>query len=130
MKFNFDWDFVPAGAPYITVSNLGLAFNTPSINLLGSPDRIVVGFDEESMTIGVRKANEAEQEKAYLFDSRIKNGWIRIGCKEFVKYLASISGISFSPAVRYIAKFDKDEAILYITITEQDDDKGENVDEN
>ncbi len=116
MNFNFDWDYVSAGAPYITVSTFGLAFNTPSINLLGNPENIVVGFDKDSMAIGIREASPSESNRAYGFKNRVKNGWVRIGCKDFVKHLTTISGISFSPAKKYVAKFDEDEGILYITV--------------
>ena len=54
MKFNFDWNCVAAGAPYITISELALGFNLPSISLLGNPEEVVVGFDEKTMTIGVK----------------------------------------------------------------------------
>lgn len=39
MKFNFDWNCVAAGAPYITISELALGFNLPSISLLGIPKK-------------------------------------------------------------------------------------------
>ncbi|MCD8378315.1 MAG: hypothetical protein LUB59_05960 [Candidatus Gastranaerophilales bacterium] len=123
MNFKFDWNCVSAGAPYVTISSLGLAFNSPSINMLGCPENVVVGFDEKNMAIGIRKAEESETAKSYKFKSRIKNGWVRIGCKEFVKYLSELSGNVFSPAVRYIAKYDSDKEILYIIIHDKDNAK-------
>lgn len=120
MKFDFDWNYVSAGAPYVTVSELGLAFNTLSINLLGIPEEVVVGFDETNLTIGVKDARDMKNVKSYRFRDRIRNGWIRIGCKEFVKNLSSISGISFSPAIKYIARYDRDERLLYFTINEKE----------
>ncbi len=125
MKFKFDWDCVSAGAPYVTISSLGLAFNSSSINMLGCPENVVVGFDEKNMAIGVRKAEASEKTKAYKFGSRIKNGWVRIGCKEFVKYLSELSNVSFSPAIRYIARFDSENEILYIIIRDNDNAREE-----
>ena len=55
MKFNFNWNCVASGAPYITISELGLGFNKPSISLLGNPEEVVVGFDDHTMTIGVKQ---------------------------------------------------------------------------
>jgi len=126
MGFNFDWNVVPAGAPYITISNLGLAFNAPAIKLLGNPEEVVVGFDEPQMIIGVMDAKSIENAKSYKFASRIRSGWIRIGCKDFVKYLTSISGISFSPAKKYLAKIDEETKTLYIVVEKKGD---ENVDD-
>lgn len=116
MKFNFDWNYVAAGAPYITISELALGFNTPSISLLGNPEEVIVGFDDQTMTIGVKQYDGSENAKTYKFYSRMKNGWVRIGCKDFVKYLSSLTGLKFSPAIRYVAKFDAEEKILYISV--------------
>ena len=65
MKFNFDWNCVAAGAPYITISELALGFNLPSISLLGNPEEVVVGFDEKTMTIGVKQYDGTENVKSY-----------------------------------------------------------------
>jgi hypothetical protein len=120
MSFNFDWNYVSAGAPYVTVSEQGLSFNSPAISMLNSPEEIVVGFDEDKMTIGIKDAKDMENVKTYKFNSRIKNGWVRIGCKDFVKYLAAISGLKFNPAKKFIARFDRNEQILYIIINEDE----------
>lgn len=127
MKFDFDWNYVAAGAPYITISELALAFNTPSISLLGNPEKVAVGFDDKTMTIGIKEYDGNENVKPYKFYSRIKNGWVRIGCKDFVKYLSSLSGLQFNPAIRYVAKFDAEERILYISVLDalQDQKEGE-----
>ena len=131
MKFNFDWNYVAAGAPYITISELALGFNAPSISLLGNPEEFIIGFDDQTMTIGVKKYDGNENVKSYKFYSRMKNGWVRIGCKEFIKYLSSLTGLEFSPAIRYIAKYDEQEEILYISVLDAlQSPKYEEVDED
>lgn len=120
MNFNFDWNYVSAGAPYITISELGLAFNTPAISLLGNPEDVVVGFDENQMIIGVKDAKNMKDVKSYKFFDRVRAGWVRIGCRDFIKYLSVISGIQFSPAKRFVARYDKIEQILYIIIDEKE----------
>lgn len=127
MKFNFDWNYVAAGAPYITISEVALAFNIPSISLLGNPEEVIVGFDDKTMTIGVKEYDGDKNVKPYKFYSRIKNGWVRIGCKDFVKYLSSLTGLQFSPAIRYVAKFDQEERILYISVLDAFQDQKEEV---
>ena len=131
MKFNFDWNYVAAGAPYITISELAHGFNAPSISLLGNPEEVIIGFDDQTMTIGVKKYDGNENVKSYKFYSRMKNGWVRIGCKEFIKYLSSLTGLEFSPAIRYIAKYDEQEEILYISVLDAlQSPKYEEVDED
>ena len=131
MKFNFDWNYVAAGAPYITISELALGFNAPSISLLGNPEEVIIGFDDQTMTIGVKKYDGNENVKSYKFYSRLKSGWVIIGCKEFIKYLSSLTGLEFSPAIRYIAKYDEQEEILYISVLDAlQSPKYEEVDED
>ena len=126
MDFTFDWNYIAAGAPYITVSDIGLAFNTPAINLLNYPENVILGFDEKNLAIGIKPYDDSTNIKSYAFKSRIKNGWIRIGCKDFVKYLSELSGISFSPAKKFIAKYDSRDNLLYITISQKNIIGGEN----
>ena len=114
-----------AGAPYITISGLALGFNAPSIALLGNPEEVIIGFDDQTMTIGVKKYDGNENVKSYKFYSRMKNGWVRI------KYLSSLTGLEFSPAIRYIAKYDEQEEILYISVLDAlQSQKDEEVDED
>lgn len=128
MGFNFDWNYVAAGAPYITISELGLALNMPAIVLLGKPESIVVGFDEKKMAIGIMDATNMPSVKSYKCSSRISNGWIRIGCKDFIKNLSVISGMAFSPAKKFVARMDEAEKILFITLEsgkEEDEEESE-----
>lgn len=125
MNFNFDWNCISAGGPYVTISELGLAFNQPAIAMLNNPETVVIGFDKDNMTIGIADAeNMPSDTKSYKFYSRLNNGWVRIGCRDFVKYLSNISGKKFSPAIRFIPQFDDESKIMFVTIT-----KGEEVEE-
>ena len=125
MNYNFDWNIVSEGAPYVTISKLGIAFNMASIKKLGSPEYVMLGFDADQMVIGVKAAVEIQEgdKNVYLFKERIKNNWVRIGCKDFVKYLEKLSSLSFDKAIRYIADFDSENLLLIIKVTEEGDDE-------
>lgn len=116
MNFNFNWSAVSGGAPYVTFSSLGIAFNSVSIEKLGNPEKIIIGFDEAQCTIGVKAYKNEPVIKPYDFAERVKNGWIRIGCRDFIKYLQAISGIEFSPSKRYVATFDTETSILIVAV--------------
>ena len=88
--------------------------------MLGNPDFIQAGFDSDAMVIGIRASDEADDKKVYRFRERVKNGWVRIGCKDFVKYLSELLRTSFSPSKRYIAKYDESRKILYIELYGKD----------
>ena len=121
MDYNFDWNIVSEGAPYVTISKLGIAFNAASVKKLNSPDYIMLGFDCGHMVIGVKAASEMNENdnNTYQFRERIKNNWVRIGCKDFVRYLERLSGLSFAKAKRYIADYDQDNLLLIIKVTEE-----------
>jgi hypothetical protein len=126
MKYNFSWSSVSGGAPYVTFSSLGIAFNSVSIEKLGSPEKIMVGFDEEKLVIGVRAYDGNINIKPYEFSDRIRNGWIRIGCKEFIRYLQKLTGIDYSIAKRYIAEYDGNTNTLIVELVKAyEDEEGE-----
>lgn len=117
--FSFDWNSVSGGAPYITLSSFGIAFNSVAISKLGNPEKVMVGFDENNMAIGIKPFAGEGNVKVYDFSSRVKNGWIRIGCKDFIRYLQKISGVDFATAKKYVASVDLDTEIMYIKVNEE-----------
>lgn len=123
MKYDFDWGYVAAGAPYITISNISLGFNSPAIALLSAPEDVAIGFDEKHLTIGVTDAKNIPGARSYKFASRVKSGWVRIGCKDFIKNLSELTGLSFSPARKFVAQYDAEEKILYVTVAGKEEDE-------
>ena len=119
MYFNFNWNAVCGGAPYVTISSIALAFNSVSIDKLGNPEKVLVGFDEKQFVIGVKPYSGEPNVKPYDFANRVKNGWVRLGCKDFVKYLESLIGESFSPSKKFLAKFDDKENILLVFVSDE-----------
>lgn len=124
MRFDFDWNFITNGVPYITISETALALNKPAVSILENPEDVIVGFDDKTMTIGIKKYNGNKNVKSYRLRDRIQNGWVRIGCKNFIKCLSSLTELQFNPAIRYVAKFDSEEKILYISVLDPFQNKG------
>jgi len=116
-SYNFNWNAVSGGAPYVTFSSLGIAFNSVSITKLGNPEKVIVGFDEDNLAVAVKPYEGESDIKAYEFAARVKNGWIRIGCKDFIRYLSSISGISFEKAKKYVAIYNSAENCLIVDLS-------------
>ena len=63
MKFNFDWNYVAAGAPYITISGLALGFNAPSIALLGNPEEVIAYADRGNIRMRSKYKRMIRHEK-------------------------------------------------------------------
>ena len=122
MGYSFNWSAVSSGAPYVTLSMLGIAFNTVSIEMLGTPDEIMVGFDADALVIGVKPYKlEYGDAKKYPFAVRIKNGWVRIGCRDFIKYLGTLTNTDFSKAHKYVAEEDKEDGCLIVKLQQKSD---------
>ena len=118
--YSFDFEFVKAGAPIVTISSLGLAFNQLSRSKLGFPLKINVGYDENAHAIGIKAHIEGSNTSFYEFESREKNGWVRIGCKDFVKYLSTQTKIDFNKsAIQFVATFNEDSGILIVIVDEE-----------
>lgn len=125
MSFNFNWNAVSGGAPYVTISTITIAFNSVSIDKLGNPEKVVVGFDEAQCVIGVKAYSGESNIKPYDFSKRVKNGWIRIGCRDFIKYLSALTGKEFHPAKKYVARYDTEEQVLFVLVNDELEDDGE-----
>ena len=120
MAYNFDFSYLKNGAPAVTLSSFGIAFNKGAIESLGVPDQVIIGYDQEKQAIGVRARGDDTDSPFYDFAPRVKNDWIRIGAKDFMKYLSRISRIDFlSKAKQFIAEFDEETQTLVIVIDEE-----------
>jgi len=120
VEFTFDFQYIKNGAPIVTLSSLGIAFNRGAVDLLGSPDQVIVGYDEKNKAIGVRARGEDKDSPFFDFAPRVKKDWVRIGAKDFVKYLAKTSGIDFiTKAKQFIPDFDPKTKTLIIVVDEQ-----------
>ena len=113
MAYNFDFSYLKNGAPAVTLSSFGIAFNKGAIESLGTPDQIIIGYDP------VRARGDDTTSPCYDFAPRVKNDWIRIGAKDFMKHLSRTSKIDFlTKAKQFIADFDEETQTLIIVIDE------------
>ena len=128
VSFDFDWNAVSSGAPYVTISKLGIAFNESSINRLGAPEEIMIGFDEAKLTLAVKAYNGEENVSHYKFASRIRQGWIRIGCRDFINYLGELVGMDYSKACKYVATYDRENSYLMVNLQQGGDGKNSDDD--
>lgn len=118
--YNFDFNYIKRGAPIVTLSSLGISFNRASVDLLGNPEKVLVGYDVDAHVIGVKPAEDETKGITYVFATRMKNDWVRIGCRDFVKKLAIDTEMGFDKkAIQFIATYDTDLQMLIIPIDEK-----------
>ena len=109
MAYHFDFSYLKNGAPAVTLSSFGIAFNKGAIESLGTPDQVIIGYDPEQQAIGVRARGDDTTSPCYDFAPRVKNDWIRIGAKDFMKHLSRTSKIDFlTKAKQFIAEYDEE----------------------
>ena len=109
-KFNFDWNYIDTCMPQITISKTNIGCNKKAIDLLEKPQKVVIGFDEKNLAIGIKAYNGIDKVHTYDFARRVTNGWVRMGCKGFIKYLSNY-GLDFEKAKKFNAKYLSEEKI-------------------
>lgn len=117
--YQFDFSFVRSGAPIVTLSATGLAFNSVVRSMLHFPEKIDIGYDEAANAIGVCAHRDEHGGKPYVFEGRQKDGWVRISCRDFMRYLSAKTGIDFSKAIQFIPQYLEDEKMLVVIVDNQ-----------
>lgn len=54
MAYNFNFSYLKNGSPVVTLSSFGIAFNKGAIESLGTPEQVIIGYDQDTHAIGVR----------------------------------------------------------------------------
>lgn len=117
IMYNFDFNFIKYGTPIITLSSLGIAFNKAAVESIGSPAQVIVGYDETNKAIGVRPRGNDTNSPYYDFAGRVKNDWVRIGAKDFMKYVSKVTEIDFiNKAKQFIPDYDEKTNTLIIVV--------------
>jgi len=121
IRMKYEWYSPTTGAPVVSVAEYGITFNNGAIEMMGKPEYVILGYDEENKFIGVKPCNETEENRIE-FHKKMKNKYIRLANKDFIRFLKSIISEDIkieSKAKRYVAKWDKEEKILYIDLNSQ-----------
>ena len=129
LDYNFRWSAPYAGAPIVSIASYGFTFNSSVIEMLGQPRKILIGYDDSLKTIGIKPIDDDSDTRAYDFIKKERRGYIRISNRDFIKYIAASSGISFEKAIRYIATWDVDNEVLLLKLDEPMDGKNQGKDE-
>lgn len=87
--------------------------------MLGSPESIDIGYDEDANVLGVCAHRQEHEGKPYDFASRKKDGWVRISCRDFMRYLSQRNNMDFTKAKQFIPEFDSETQMLIIHIDEE-----------
>lgn len=117
MEFDFVWSTPSAKSPQVSVANYGINFNSFVVEIMGRPKRIIIGFDEKQNVIGVKPANDTDENRGFEFAEKERKGYVRINNKDFIKYISQKTGIDFTKSQQIIPEWIKDEQLLIIDIS-------------
>lgn len=125
---NYDdiiWSTPSSGAPIVTIATYGITFNSSTIDLMNNPKRIEMGYSPKLNKVLIKPSNKSKEEGSFAFASRAnKRGYIRIGNKDFVKYIANKSGLPITKeSIRFPATWDSKNKILKIDLSNPIDDE-------
>ena len=68
----------------------------------------------------MKAAKQDDEGAMYEFATRVKNDWVRIGCKDFIKHLALETGLHFDKkAIQFLVSYDPEIMMLIIRVDEQ-----------
>lgn len=116
----FEWYSPRIGAPIVSIATYGLTFSSGAVEALGNAQFVMLGFDEEKGVIGVKACDE-DNAKAIEFYGRIRNGYVRISNKDFIRFLESKMPEDFkvdSKAIKYFTRWDKENEILTVDLNQ------------
>ena len=93
---NIIWSDPTYGAPIVKISDYGIVFNGATIELLGEPEGIKMGYDIENNNLLILPVSEYDNNQANIYEfagrKKDKGHSIRIGNKRFIKYISSKLG--------------------------------------
>lgn len=118
MDLNFIWSTPSAGGPIVSIAEYGITFNAMTIELLRRPKQVMIGYEQDKNIVGIKPIyNEDENKtKAFTFIERERHGSVRIGNKDFVKYIGSKSGLDFSTSRKFIADWDGENEMIIVDL--------------
>lgn len=121
MGFRFEWYDREVGAPTVSIAEYGLVFNQSAIELLGTPDRIAIGFDKNNLALAIKPITSDNtsfpENSTFPFAERVRNGeYARINNKDFVRYVSLYMPNPIIKALRCIARWDEDNEFLFVDL--------------
>lgn len=113
---DFEWYYPSSELLKVSISDTSITFYNETVEAMGSPKYILLGFNEDNKVIGV-KACDTEEENSLAFSLKQKNSYIRINDKKFIRFINSRLEDGFNEKLKqekYAAKWDKEKGFLYI----------------
>jgi hypothetical protein len=109
-------NFVPIT---VSIAEYGLTFSKAAVEVMGRPQYVMLAYDKTKRIVGVMPVSENESKKIE-FISKIKNGYVRINTKDFVRFLMKFypdnPQMFGSKATRYFSYWDEEQGMLIIDL--------------
>lgn len=117
--FEFDFFDPSLGSVTVSVAEYGLTFSRAAVEVLGRPNYIMLAYDKNKCVIGVVPVEKSETRKIE-FISKVKNGYVRINTKDFIRFLMKYypddAQMFGSKATRYFSYWDENNKALIVDL--------------
>lgn len=117
---NIEW-YDPKKSPLkVSISSNCITFYNDTIEAMGLPEYIQIGFDEINKIIAVKCCSQKE-ENSIAFISKKRNSYVRIFNKNLIRFIKSGLSKNFGRDNRpqiYLSEWNDKQKILYIMLGE------------
>lgn len=114
----FEWYDPNKDVLRVSITQNGITFYKEVIEAMGSPEYILLGFNEDKKMIGV-KICDKDHDNKIEFEAKRNNSYIRICDKKFIRFISSRANLNLDKKSRsriYTALWDHELKILYIDL--------------
>ena len=140
MSVNFEWFNPKVGTPIVSLASYGITFSKSAVQLMGTPDYVMLGFNRTGRIVGVKICDKTEERKI-PFAEKMRNGYVRLNAKDFIRHIISSTGCEHDfgkEVTRYIGTWLQDEKLMLIDLNkplhkgevEDESEQTENKDKN
>jgi hypothetical protein len=111
-----EWFDPKIGVPIITIAEYGVTFNKAAIEAMGNPERVKLGFDKQYKKMCIMPV-EDEDERAFAFADKERDGYVRINNKDFVRFvLRYFPELTLDKSIRCVAIWDAEKRLLFADV--------------
>ena len=124
-KVDFDWaQKLTAGGPAITIADYGVLINRSAHEMMGKPEHVILGFDEDTRTIGIKIVDLDLRIPDWPKDARVfktnpsDDGIVRLNCRPFIRNVFQSLRDPRRQTTQVAAEFHPNRKLLTATVSE------------
>ena len=114
---NFEWYNPKKITLKVSISGHGITFYNDVAETMGSPEHIILGFNETNKVIAVKCCDKPEEDSLGFISKKRNNSYVRISDKNFIRFIQSRLSEDFDTSRKtkvFLSEWDEQAKTLYI----------------